>query len=299
MKFAYIEEKLNANNFINKVITKIKCFFNVIDKESNDKYTIYYLPISGNDKTRKSIIKRLSNKLIMSLENSGINTIVLSSKMQQLIYLKNNLFSQNINILDGRYLFKILSIQIIEYILKIKNENIENSEISILVNDLNDINKKVIIDIAKKVRTLNVITNNISKCKRIEKYLYNEYGIMLNISNNKKTSLLKSKIIINIDFPEEILNQYRIYNQAVIVNILDRIEIQSKKFNGINVNYYSINIPDTYKIKGFKDEEIYESIIYNYNYEQIQEIIEKEDIEIKGLIGNNGIILKEEFLYKL
>ena len=55
-------------------------------------------------------------------------------------------------------------------------------------------------------------------------------------------------------------------------------------------------MPIEFKIEGFKDEEIYESMIYNYSYYEAQEKIEKDKIEIKGLIGNRGIILKQEFI---
>ena len=45
-------------------------------------------------------------------------------------------------------------------------------------------------------------------------------GIILNLSNNRNKSLIKAEIIINVDFPEEIINKYNIYNNAIVVNIL-------------------------------------------------------------------------------
>ena len=114
---------------------------------------------------------------------------------------------------------------------------------------------------------------------------------MLNISNNKKVSLSKAEVIINIDFPEEILNKYRIYDKAIILNILEKISIKSKRFNGINTSYYKIDMPEEYKLDEFEDEIVYESLIYNYKHlDDILNIIIKDKIEIAGLIGNNGII---------
>lgn len=164
-----------------------------------------------------------------------------------------------------------------------------------LINDFTDINKEIIIHIAKNIKRLNVVTNHINKCKKIEEYLYNEFGIMLNISNNKRRSLLKSEIIINMDFPEEIINKYRIYDKSVILNINDKIDIKSKRFSGININYYQILMPDEYKLEGFQNEVIYESLIYVKNkYKDINEKIVKDKIDINKLIGNNGIIRENE-----
>ncbi len=120
---------------------------------------------------------------------------------------------------------------------------------------------------------------------------------MLNISNNRKKSLLKSQIIINMDFPEELINKYKIFDNAIIININDKINLQSKRFNGINVNYYKINLPEEYKLDKFMDEIVYESLIYTKNnYKEISKKIMQDNIKIIGLIGNNGNISKNEIV---
>lgn len=114
---------------------------------------------------------------------------------------------------------------------------------------------------------------------------------MLNVSNNKKTSLLKAKVIINVDFTKELLNQYNIYDKAIVVNILEKVPINRKKFNGININYLKIDMPKVYKQKEFDDEIIYESIILKHtSLTNIRSNIIKDNIKIKKLIGNNGPI---------
>ena len=168
--------------------------------------------------------------------------------------------------------------------------------VSVLINDFTDINNEIIIDIAKKVKRLNIITNHIEKCKTMQEYLYNEFGIMLNISNNKNKSLLKSEIVINIDFAEESINKYKIYDNDIIININDKINIQSKRFNGVNINYYKIQIADEYKVEGFQDEIIYESLIYGKSYKDANQMIIKDEIKINKLIGNNGIITEREIV---
>lgn len=118
---------------------------------------------------------------------------------------------------------------------------------------------------------------------------------MLNVSNNKKTSMLKSEIIINLDFPQELVNQYKIYYKAIIINILEKIDIYKKKFNGINANYYKIAMPKKYKLKEFSNEILYESIILECkDFEDVRRRIIKDKIKIKKLVGNNGIIQENE-----
>ena len=292
-KIIYIREMNKASSLKNKLLLNFRKIFNIIKTKDN----IYYLPIYKEDKFSEHKIKRLTKKINMLLERDASNTVALSIYLDKNQLLKNYLYSQNVNILDGRFLFKCLSYKLIEYILHIKNKEMEFEEVSMLINDFTDINKDLIIDIAKKIKRLNIVTNNINKCKRIEEYLYDEFGIMLNISNNKRRSLLKSELIINIDFPEELINKYTIYDKAIILNINDKINIKSKRFNGININYYKAVIPDNYKLEDFADEILYESLIcVDTSYKSIIEKIKKDKIRIKELIGNNGIINKNEII---
>ena len=152
--------------------------------------------------------------------------------------------------------------------------------------------------IEKNIKTLNIITNDISTCNKLEEYLYNEYGIMLNIANNKRKSLLNAELILNIDFPEELINKYKICKNAIIINFEDKIKINSKRFEGININYYKIAIPSKYKLNNFKNELIYESIILHQNndFKNIMEKLKKDKIKIKKLIGNNGLINEKEIV---
>lgn len=179
-----------------------------------------------------------------------------------------------------------------------RKNNIIYGEATILVNDFTDINREIIIDIAKSIKRLNIVTNHIEKCKKIQEYLYNEFGIMLTVTNNKRRSLSKSKIIVNMDFVEENINKYKIYDNAIIININDKINIRSKRFNGININYYKIKIPEKYKIEEFQDEIIYESLIVTKKYQYIKEKAKKDKIKIDKFMGNNGYIREKEICIK-
>lgn len=172
-------------------------------------------------------------------------------------------------------------------------------EITILINDLTEVNSKIITYIAQNAKRVNIVTNHINKFKRLEEHLYNELGVILNISNNKDKSLLNTKFIINMDFPEEIINKYEICSNAIIVNILNEIKIKVKKFNGINASYYKADIPPKYKMEGFEENIVYESIIYKHNYENARKDIIVNKVSVRKLIGNNGEISENEFCKNL
>ena len=290
-KIIYIKE-IEKTSGLKFILSKLKKYLNII-KIEDDK--VYYLPIFKENKLSEYRIKKLTKKISILLEKDVSNSIVLSEYLNKNQLLKNYLYSKNVNILNGKFLFKCLTYKIIEYIFKIKNSKMESGEVSLLINDFTEINKEIIISIAKDIKRLNIVTNNISKCKKIEEYLYEEFGIILNISNNKRRSLLKSEIIINLDFPEELINKYMLYYNATIVNMIGKINIYSKRVNGININNYTIVLPEEYKLENFQNEIVYESLIYKKSsYKEINEQIIKDKIEIDKLIGNNGPIRENE-----
>lgn len=155
----------------------------------------------------------------------------------------------------------------------------------------------MILLIGKTIKRLNIVTNHIERFKKIQEYLYKEFGVMLSITNNKKTSLLKSEIIVNLDFPQELINQYKIYYKAIIINILEKVAIHRKNFNGININYFKIVMPKKYKLGEFNNEIVYESVIYgNKVLRDIRNIIIEDKVKIKKIIGNNGPIRESEII---
>lgn len=256
MKIVYIKEQEKNLN----LKQKIKSFFNVIEIEYIDEKVILTLPINENLLDKKT--EKISKKLNKMLYIDSIQNVVLSKNLMQNQVLKNKLYEKNINILDGRNLFSILANKTIEKICESTELKIEELEISILVNENNEINILNITEIAKSVKRLNIITNHISRFQKLQDYLYNELGIMIKVSNNKKKDLLTSKIILNMDFPQELINSYKLPARCIIVNLNNEINIKKKQFNGININWYNIMMEDKYKIPKFNDEIIYESLIY-------------------------------------
>jgi len=122
LKIVYIKETKETCDIVKRIILKIKKFLNIIKIKNNN---IYFLSIFKKSKLSKFRMKRLSNKIYKLLEKNETNCVVLSEHLNSNGLFKKYLYCKNINILDGRYLFKNLSCKILEYIFKIKNKPME------------------------------------------------------------------------------------------------------------------------------------------------------------------------------
>ena len=184
----------------------------------------------------------------------------------------------------------------LKYIIEKKNMKKEEVSISILVNDINDNILENIKEIVKEYKKINIVTNHIEKFKKIEKQILEKEGIMLVISNNRRKSLIKSKIILNIDFPTELINKYQIYEEAIIVNLKGNVKIEKKRFNGININDYEICFKyedefDFEKKEKYNKKDIYEAkIIKKQPNKFIMKRIDEDQVKIIELVGNKSTI---------
>ena len=236
---------------------------------------------------------KFNKKLLKILMKDNIKTVVIAKKDKAEKEFINMLYANNINILNGRNLFKHLLPEIIEYLSDKVEITKEVMEITILVNDFSKINLFYINEILSRVKNVNIVTNNISKFKKWSNDMYNKQAIVIPIMNNKNKSLKNKNYIINIDFPEEQLNKYKINRKAIIINIEENININIKGFEGINANSYIIKQVDA--LQEFNYNEIYESYIINNQINEIRRKIENDKVKIIYLIGKNGIIDNSEY----
>lgn len=246
-------------------------------------------------------INKIVKKIIKQSKKENIK-LVLSKKMSNIEELKNKINENKFEILDGRWLFNYLICDVLNYICYNQRKKLNTQNICILANDNNENTIDNIYRIAPCVKNLKIVTNNIKKFSYLEQDLYDNYGIPLQISNNTRKSLTSSDIIINIDFDEKLFNKYSINPKSIVINIKDKININSKRFQGININYYKIEydkeILNIFENNKQYDENIlYESYIYRKDtYKNIQSQIKKDKVKIITLIGNNGIIYENEYL---
>lgn len=286
--------KFNENNIMKKSFKNV--FIRRFGKLKVDKFDEKEL-IEIFDLKNKTL-----NKLAKYLRANCINRVCLSDNL-----LNNNPFieflkNEKIYYFDGRWLFKYLMINCAEYISSCKREKLEYQEISILSNEIDWNLMYNIKKLASMVRIINIITNNENKFRKIEKELYETKGIILNISNNYKKSLIKSDIIFNFDFLEDEFNKYTLPKKACIINFKNEIRILQKSFEGINAHFFEINMPKKYIdkllfLRNFDISILYESFIYkNTLPSNILKEIHDDNVYISFLKGKNGIIKKTEYL---
>ena len=210
----------------------------------------------------------------------------------------------NIHIFDGKWLEQYLILDCLFFICEKQKQNLGEKEISILVNEPSDIVKQIIMSLAQKVRLLNIITNKINSYQKIEDFLYQNYGIMVRVTNNKK-ALSKSDIIINMDYSEEKLNYFSLPKKGILLNLGKNIKIKSKKFDGINIRNYKMvfqnqemqEFKQLHLEEEFEQKILYESILYRKDsYKNIREKIQKDKVQITELIGLNGTIHEREYV---
>lgn len=210
---------------------KIRKIFNIVELEQNR----VILPITKseieNGKLSQKKAQILAKNIVNKLKNAIGNNVILSKEIKKQKNLVNYLHSQNMNIIDGKWLFGILSDEAITYVVNKKKMKKEKLNVSILVNDVEDYVLENIKLIVRKYKRVNIVTNHLEKFKKLEKEIFEKDGIMVTVTNNKKKSLTKSNVILNYDFPTELINKYKIYDEAIVLNVKQNVSISSKRFN--------------------------------------------------------------------
>ena len=273
----YIEEN-DKPTFLERILTKIKIENNRI-----------IIPIEKELTEKKQ--EKLAHKTIKLLNKSSSKKIVVSKKIGQYEKYMNILKAKYINV-EGKWLYKMLVPEIIEDILKKENLKKEETSLHILVNDATDVAVQNILEFAKEYKTITIITNHIDKFKKIEEKIFEESGINISIMNNKKKSLSRAKIIINFDFPKELINQYKINEKAIILNLPGKLKINKKRYEGKIIQGYEIKSKEDsnyhQELDKFYPKSIYESkFYYEQPYQYIREKIKNDKIEIKELYLQN------------
>lgn len=234
--------------------------------------------------------KNVEDKINKIITKNDISSMVLS---KDLYSLKDKL---NCKVLTGERLLNLMLYDAIKKILELINKDEANIHISILVNNNNGDIIDNVLELARETKIINIVTENISQFLKVQENIYNSYGVLIKISNNKRKDLLRSDIIVNIDFSEEKINKYIINREAVIINVNNDSKIKDKKFVGINIKEYIIKFPQNFKAEGFNPIHMYEASIYDLSFKKAIEKLNKDSIHIMKFVGSNGAIAKEEFI---
>ncbi len=167
---------------------------------------------------------------------------------------------------------------------------LETSNVAILIDNMEEAIISQIKQIAKEVKSLKIVTSKVNRFIYLEEKLYSDYGIGVQVTNNKEKALQSSEIIVNIDFDEDMLKKYYIKNDATIINIKKKIKKISDRFNGIIINDYKIKYNEE-MFQGIKDSSsfdekvLYESLIYRRdNFFNIKKQLTSDGIELTELL---------------
>lgn len=256
------------------------------------------IKIEGN---RCIIYSRLKNEketrdVANKIMKKGVENIILPKTLYNNESFIKWLKSNQINIVDGMWLEKYLVFEMLEFIIENKKIKKEETNIAFTVNEITDLAIETIKTLCNQYKRVTIVTRHMEKLRKIEKELYDNDGISIIISNNQKKSLAKSQIVINFDFNNEIINKYKINENAVILNLERNIQILNKRFNGINIIDYEIkyedeNIEESEFVHEYKIRDIYEAKIKaKGNFYNIREKIRKDNVKIKEMYGNRGKI---------
>ena len=265
--------------------------FNII-KVKEDKII---LPIK-EEKISIKKAEKLANKTKKILDKTICNKVILSKVIKTQEEYKNYLYSSDINIVKAEQLTEILLLDILNYIKNKKALKPEELSLTIFVNDISMNMLENLKIMVKEYKRINIITNHIQKFKKLEEDFFEEQGIIITVGNNKRKSALKSNIIINVDFPNELINQYNINDEAIIINLRGNIKINKKRFTGININDYEIDFDnfeefDYEKEMLFDKKDIYEAeFIKNQPFKYSRNDLNKYKVKIIKLYGTNNEI---------
>lgn len=307
MNIGYIKKEVNTY----KLIDKIKYFFGIIKIEQFDEATVFKLTILKKEKKMEKITQRLLKKL----RELKITHIIFSNEIESSeIYVKiqQAAHQNSIDIFNGRLLMRYMDYDILEYIMNLQKTNMKQEDIYFLIKKDSTLNLQFLSKFIEKCKTVNIVTNDIDRFKKIQEKLYKKENILIGVSNNKAKSLKRAQYILNINFEQKDIEKFKINRNAIIINFKNTITYKRNIFDGININYFEISLPDEYierfeKINEFEEfdkEKLYEGMLIKRiekknreeNKDIISSIIGKDGVKIVGLIGNNGKISKEEII---
>lgn len=294
MVIAYIKEERLNNSF----------FQNFQGMEIGIADNNYIIAI--HDKDKKSIQKRLVKKIY----KQKIDAIVFSKELEgkfkddicEMLKLDDNI---NVKMINGKKLMEYMEFDIMKYILEKQKHSMRQEDIYIIFKRDNSLNLNFLVRFIENFRMTNIVTNDIARLKNVQDNLLDNENILISVSNNKKKALRRAKYVLNVNLTTEELAKYNINRNAVIINIRENVKYSNPGFEGINVNYFDINVPDEFDEKfeqmgnNFDLVKLYESILIAENFgeastEKVYEKIARDEIQVKNVIGINGRISDEE-----
>lgn len=212
--------------------------------------------------------------------------------MKENIELIELLIKNKFVIFEGKELHKYMLLEIIKYI-ESKKKLEENIEIALITENLTEEAVGTTMLLIEKYKKVKIITNHPEQFLKIENKILEETGYPIIITKNKQKALKKSTIIINLNFEEEEINKYNIYENSIIISIGKNIKIKSKRFNGTVIHDYKLNLDKQECERKLYEQRMVRNKIEEANlskFEISRIILNEEKIQITELVTAKGRI---------
>lgn len=213
----YIREKVYKN--VQKTVEKINRRIYKLIRNVNRKEQIDIIPSKRVIECVKTNLKLNDDK--DKDRNKNRNKYCLIRLLKVFHYKTHQNYIEDVIKVNenSKAIYCTFIIEILNNIIKIKNEQAEEQSIYVLTN--NEVDAKLLENFKKQYKMIYIVTENIEKLKKLEDRA-EENLEMLAVLNNKRKSLARAKYIINFDFNGENINQYNINRTAVLLNLYKR-----------------------------------------------------------------------------
>ena len=270
MNLGYIKLDKPKEAILNKIFFQIRKAFNLVYKDKYRKENYYISNLQDESK----------DKLIKLLKKDKIDYIVTEKGIDI-----------NYRELNGSFALKYMLPEVVKYCFRLIHPKME--EIFICTNNFSSENVQIIKDLASYVKVVNIISSN-SRYVVLEKELERS-GIYITVNNNKRTSLKRANIIVNLDFKE--LKNYSISRNMIIIDISSKFNID-KGFDGIYIKGIKVGTEKIMRIfseyENFEKEQLIEAEMLKIeNYNMVRDYIKINKFEIKEVIGERRIEIGE------
>lgn len=279
----YIDYKqIEKDNFIEKLLNKAFLNIDVINVD-NDKNVIYI--------NKKYIDKKAYKKINVFLDKKGYE------KIDSVLVSKNICVNFDVECQykpSDKLVMKAMIIDLLGGLEVILRTDFRNEDVSITMCNID--NKDFFIDIANVFRSVNIVTTKLGSMRKFESSIKNK-NIITSVSNNRRKSLKRARILINIDFNNSMLNEFEINRNCIIINLNKNKIKLCNKFQGCIIENINIDFDNRFHQitkENFDVDYLYDSYLNHLKYNEACQNIKYDKCKIINLQGNNGFISNQE-----
>lgn len=236
------------------------------------------------------------NKKYLNINKKYIDEKVLKKMLKkckiedaQFVYSNNIKLSENLkeNKYTGKIVLRNMIIPLLEYFEK--NLNIDFRFENIFLTVDNDKNKNIIVDLGNRCKSISLVTDNIRKLYRLDSKLNKDDNIIVSVSSNRRKALQRAGIVVNFDYDETFFENFNINRNCIIINLSNNVLTLKNSFQGSIIEKLEIDYINKYEnfinIDNFDKTILYETFIYDENYDSAKEIMMFDNCRIKKVLG--------------